>query len=377
MHPEERRTVAVTGFLHGLVHANILAIPIFLGSAWRLEFSADDVTLGLLAATAYACFGLGSIPFGYLSDRRGASGLLVVCAAGIALSLVLIALSLTLPVLVLGLASLGFFSGIYHPTGLSLISRTVREAGRGMGWHGMGGSVGIALGPATIAGLLGIGWPWRSTVAILLVPALAGLALLRAVRIREVPRANAGVGVKASIRGIASPGFLLILLVYMFAGLAYWGSLTFLPRLVGDASYAVLLGLGAVGQVLSGHLADRSRPERTLLGLSLAAATLLAVLASGSPILVSASAWAFGFMLFSLEPLQNTLVTREVPEASRGVAFGMTFLSVFGVGSFGSILAGFLRAKGYANELYLILAAFLAVSGGCALLAGKRTREGS
>jgi len=47
--PGERRIVGVTPLLHGLVHGNILAIPVFLDRAWRSEFGADDVTLGLLA----------------------------------------------------------------------------------------------------------------------------------------------------------------------------------------------------------------------------------------------------------------------------------------------------------------------------------------
>src|SRR5438093_97215 len=51
MRREDRRVVAVLGFLHGVVHANILSIPIFL-LAWQLEFGADEVTLGRLAAVA-------------------------------------------------------------------------------------------------------------------------------------------------------------------------------------------------------------------------------------------------------------------------------------------------------------------------------------
>jgi len=120
--PDARRSVALLSLIHGLVHGNILAIPIFLSLAWREEFQADDLTLGLLAATAFVAFGIGSIPFGYLADRRGAPHLLLACVSGIALSLTAVSLSPTLPVLAASLASVGLFSGIYHPTGLSFIS---------------------------------------------------------------------------------------------------------------------------------------------------------------------------------------------------------------------------------------------------------------
>lgn len=139
MQKGERRTVAVAGYLHGLSHGNILAIPVFLALAWSREFTSDRATLGLLAAAAYACFGLSSVPFGYLADRKKPRPLLILCISGIAASLLAIAASPSLPVLALSLASLGLFSGIYHPTGLSLISRRVHEPGRGSGgmeWTG-------------------------------------------------------------------------------------------------------------------------------------------------------------------------------------------------------------------------------------------------
>src|SRR2546428_6612939 len=78
-------------------------------------------------------------------------------------------------VLALSLVVLGLFSGIYHPTGLSIISGVVAEQGRGMGWHGMGGSLGIAAGPAFVGAMLAIGWSWRSVAALLVIPSLVPL----------------------------------------------------------------------------------------------------------------------------------------------------------------------------------------------------------
>src|SRR5207249_5643257 len=70
---------------------------------------------------------------------------------------------------------------------------------------------------------------------------------------------------------LLSRSFAFILLVYMFAGFAYQGGLTFLPRFVGAGFFALALALGAIGQVLSGRLADRRRFERILFALSVAA----------------------------------------------------------------------------------------------------------
>src|SRR5438876_430793 len=239
MRREDRAVVGLLGFLHGAVHANLLAIPVFLNLPWRSEFHADSVVVGLLAATTYACFGFSSVPFGFLADRRPPTRLLMLSAGGIAVSL----------------ASLAFSTNL----------------------------------------------PW-----------------------------------------LALP----------------------LPQFLGGGLFAVALGLGAVGQVVAGTLADRRRPDRILTSLSLTAAVLLALLAAflGSASFVLGGL-AFGFVLFSLEALQNTLVTRTAPHESRGLAFGLSFFSVFGLGSIGAVLAGWLLAQGLAAAMFLALGAAIASSG--------------
>jgi MFS family permease len=373
---QERRVVLVTAGLHGIVHGTILSIPVLLERAWRSEFVPDDLTQGLLAATAYACFGLGSVPFGHLADRMGAPRLLVVCVLGLVASLGVLSVSPGPETLTASLALVGFFAGIYHPTGLALISRTVSAPGTGMGWHGMGGSLGIALGPAFVGGMLATGVAWRVVVAALLAPVVASLVILVASRLEDPVLTSARVTVRASVRRVLRGAFGLVLLVYLLAGVAYWGGLTFLPRFIGTGSYVVLLSLGALGQVVAGHLADRPRFERTLLALSVGAALALAALAVPGALSLPAIAWAFGLLLFSLEPLQNTLVTRQVEPRSRGIAFGMTFLSVFGLGSVGAALAGFLLQQGFETALFGILAAFLVASGVSAYVA-ERVRKTS
>src|SRR2546429_4004250 len=273
MRREDRRVVAVLGFLHGVVHANILSIPVFL-LAWKMEFGADDVTLGLLAAAGYGFYGLGAVPFGFLADRGTPARLLVLCAGGIAVSMWGVAASPSIPLLTVSLGALGLFSGIYHPTGLSIISRAVAEQGRGMGWHGMGGSLGIAAGPAYVGTALAVGWSWRPVAGLLVIPGLLALALLAFARLPTEASAPAP-GTSRPQVALLSRSFAFILLVYMFAGFAYQGGLTFLPRFVGAGFFALALALGAIGPVLSGRLRARPQPQRVLFPVSPAAAVLL------------------------------------------------------------------------------------------------------
>ncbi len=374
MVPADRRTVAIAGYLHGLSHTVILSVPVLLTYAVGDLLGTGATSLGIFAGITYACFGLASLPFGFIADRRPARLMLLVCTAGIVASLVAVAASPTATVLALSLTALGASAGIYHPTGLSLISRT-REPGRNFGWHGMGGSLGVAVGPAAATVLLLAGWSWHAVALLFALPAALGFVLILFSGIgREQAAAPVDAGGGAGVR-LATTAMVLIFFVYMFAGISYWGSLTFLPRSVGPESYVILLGLGAVGQVVSGRIADRPRSERILFTLSLAAGALLLVVASLSTNPPAIVAWPYGFLLFSLEPLQNTLVTREVPLRARGAAFGLTFFAVFGLGSAGAFLGGVLLGSGAYLPYFTILGTSLVVSGLCALFAAQSMRR--
>jgi predicted MFS family arabinose efflux permease len=372
--PDDRRTVAIAAYLHGLSHAVILSVPVLLTVAVTDLLGPGAANLGIFAGITYACFGVASLPFGFIADRRPARLMLLVCTASIVASLIAVAESSSAASLAIALAALGASAGIYHPTGLSLVSRT-REPGRSFGWHGMGGSLGLAIGPAAATALLVGGWSWHTVALLFAAPAALGFALTFVSGIgRERAGAPSDSEGGSGIR-LATAGMLLIFLVYVFAGISYWGSLTFLPRSVGPQSYVILLALGAVGQVVSGRIADRSRSDRILFALSLAAGALLLIVASISTNPPPAIAWPYGFLLFSLEPLQNTLVSREVPLRARGAAFGLTFFGVFGLGSAGAFLGGALLSGGAYGPYFAILGTSLVVSGLCALVAARSTRR--
>jgi MFS family permease len=378
MRGEDRRVVAFLGFFHGVVHANILAVPVFLNFAWRDAFNADPFTLGLLFAIGFGLYGVGALPFGFLADRRAPGPLLFLSAMGIGGSMAAVAVSPSIPVLAVSLGALGFSSAVYHPTGLAVISRAMAEQGRAMGWHGMGGSLGIAAGPAFVGATLSLGWSWRLVAGALVLPAVVAALLLQAMRLPSDTATDRSPII--SRRALFTRPFVLILLVYMFAGFAYQGSLAFLPAFIGPGLFALALAFGAVGQVATGRVADRPRPERTLFALSLVGTLLLLVLAvsvslSSSRVWFAVTAILFGLVLFSLEPLQNTLVATEAPRSLRGSAFGFTFLSVFGIGAMGAVLAGWLLQQNQNAVLFVVLGLCMAASGAAAMGVRRKTAE--
>ncbi|MEE9593697.1 MAG: MFS transporter, partial [Thermoplasmata archaeon] len=381
----DRRERALVGHItaaHALNHAYILIIPLFL-TTWIEEFNSDLFVMGIVAAIAYALYGGGSVPFGYLADRVGSKPLISIYLAGAVAALVLVALAQTLVQLTLALALLGLFLSPHHPAGTALITREVRQQGRGFGYHGMGGSLGVALGPL-IAAVLLLSLDWRAIFGLFALPALVVLvAMVFFAPSEEAPR---GATNWAEMKGVfLTRGFLLVFLVYVFAGIAYWGALTFLPAYLDSLGLSALsvsgreltaglylfpavLALGAAGQVAGGFFADRPKVEVALSAASGLVAVLLLLLALPSAPAVVGIAFVFGFLLFALEPLQNVLVARQAPPNLRGLAYGLVFLSVFGIGAAGAALGGYIGEVAGLAQIFPSLAIFMVASGVAALL---------
>ncbi|WP_203229101.1 MFS transporter [Halobellus captivus] len=323
---------------HGMVHTYELSIPIFV-SIWLVEFDVislgftelpvTQATLGLIVTVGYGLFGVGALPGGVLVDRIGSGRLITLCLFGMAGSFVLLGLSPNLLVVGFALVLWGVAASVYHPAGLTLLSKGVTARGTGFAYHGIAGNIGIGLGPLVTAILL-LFVDWTVVALLLAAPALvAGAYAMRAefdetaavdtAAVRDGGDGSGG-GTDGSVsddRGateIASfsefltesrrlflGGFALVFVVVMASGLYYRGVLTFLPNLleslpgfepipltsvfppvVTDALgvqpestrainperyfYSGLLIVGVLGQYIGGKLSDRIPVEAGLVG---------------------------------------------------------------------------------------------------------------
>ena len=399
MNTEDRRTVLFTSAAHGLVHTYELAIPILM-TVWLAEFSTTAAALGLVVTVGYGLFGVGSLPGGALVDRFGSRRLILVCVAGMAGSFLLASAAPSLGVLAVAIAAWGIAASVYHPAGLALLSKSVERPGTALGYHGIGGNVGIAVGPLVVAVLL-LWFDWRLVAAVLAVPAFAVVAY--GLLVREEIDTGTGRGVEADggsrdwgvasvvadTRVLMTIGFVLVLVVVTLNGLYYRAFLTFLPELLDDALpwlsdvqlfapdspqadqfdpasylYAMILMVGVFGQYVGGRLADRFRPERALAavvaGLSLLAAAFIPASATLPTFL--AVSMLLGVALFTIQPLsQATVASYSAPEM-RGLSYGFSYLSIFGIGALGAGVAGAVLTHGSPAALFGLLAVLAAIS---------------
>ena len=379
MQQQSRRLAWTSAVIHGLVHASVLMLPPLLGDLQR-TFRVSLLELLAVANAMYLVYGLCAVPAGLLADRFGSRRMLVLAALGCTGSLVLIAAAPSFALLSVGLVALGVSAGVYHPSGLSLLSRgvTPQERGRAIGIHGAGGSFGEAIAPAW-AGFFALTFDWRAGFA-----AAAGLSLACALLAMSLPRTNPtpaaaptqsspsrGAGLAQlgrTFRDLAThPPLLLLLLSLVAAGFVYRGFLTFLPLHLTEvadagthASYVMsaVLVAGIVAQRIGGELADRRAHEALYLLLSLLSAPVLVLLALGPAQAAIAGALAFGFVWSLAQPVANALTAQLADRRAHGLLYGLQFAATFGIGSFATTAGGLVqRSQGTSGVFLLLLAA--------------------
>ncbi|MFC6961779.1 MFS transporter [Halocatena marina] len=430
-----RNDRAITGLVmlaHSLVHTYEFVFPVFI-PLWLSQFGTTEAIVGAIVGIGLSLFGLGAPLAGVLTDRRGSKPLILACLFGMGGSFVLLGLSSTIAGLIgisqlsmsgiaipteLGVVTIalivwGVSASLYHPAGLSLITRGVEARGSAFAYHGTAGNIGTALGPllATIL-LFFLSNNWRVVALILAVPALIGVAYAVRINVNETAAVSTATdgGTNETESGISSlseffslsktllaSAFLVVFSIVMFSGLYYRGVLTFLPSLLGDIGiiapiefygrtiepanylYTGLLATGVGGQYVGGKLTDRIPVELGLTvgyaAFGVVALAFLPITALGLIPFVLLLA-LLGFVLFFVQPFYQATVADYTPASVRGLSYGYTYLGVFGIGALGTPLAG--AALTYLSLPYLF--GLLAVIGGAAaglslyLLTAERNR---
>jgi MFS family permease len=397
----DRAIVGLASLAHALVHTYELSVPILVG-IWLVEFTTTAAELGVVVTVGMALFGLGALPGGVLVDRFGSRSLIALCLAGMGGSFLVLSVAPSVPAIAVALVLWGVAASVYHPAGLSLISKGVSERGRGFALHGMAGNVGIAAGPLTTTLLLVV-VDWRTATAGLALPAFAAAAFALLLDVDEEASVDDAAGdgdspdslaaFLATSKTLLTGWFLLVFVVVVCSGLFYRGVLTFLPELLADLDafqpvtvagetqapanyiYAGLLGIGVFGQYTGGRLSDCIEPERGIAyafgALALLGLLYLPIASLGPAPLLAASA-ALGFALFVVQPLYQAAVAEYTPAAARGLSYGYTYLGVFGVGALGAGLAGTILTYSSPTVLFAVLAAIAAVGSGVGAVLWKR-----
>lgn len=371
----ERNILILSGIGHFATHLFELMFPtLAVGLAAETGVPLPEV-LGW-SFVGYLLFGLGALPAGLVADRMGAARLVRFGLVASALAALACAAARPGTELVLGLSLLGAAISLYHPAGMSLISRGVAARGRGLGLNGACGNAAVALTPA-LSAALAARFGWRGAYAIaggaVFLVALGCMALpVVEPRVASGERAESAQARNAVGRGHLP--FVLLCVASMLAGVSYRGNTVAQPAYfaarVGFLGYGTATSLvyllGIAGQLAGGYLADRTSLRRLYLGFHAASLPALVVVAYSSGLTLLAAAGLFTLLAFGMQPVENTLFAQYTSPRRRAAGYGLKCILSFGVGS---LAVQLIRARAVGGELgpvftalALVVAALVAVA---------------
>ncbi len=348
---EEKIILGITGISHLLVHSTMLVLPSIL-ILLQQEYQIGLAKLGLIVTASLFMFGLGSIPAGLLERKLGGRNLLLIYQSGIILSILFIVLTKELSGLVFGLILLGLFSSIYHPAGLTLISRRVKNISSGMAFHGIMGSTGLGLGPI-FAGIFASLYSWRAAylfLAILFFTILIGtLTLIPA-------RKTALIEDKADTKVTNKPALITYYSVAILIGLSFAGFTTFMPThfafetrnilpslsdtMRGGIFTSIVLLSGIIGQIFGGYLGNKFSRTRVLFWIIVINIPFLFLIGFSTGIPLILIGIIFGVVHFTWQPIGNSLIAQITHSHHRGLGYGIGFFLGFGVGALAAGIGG-------------------------------------
>ena len=340
--PGRTRTIAFINTAHFFDHFMLLIYAtavITMAPEFGLSYG-----LGIALATGlFACFGLFSLPAGWLADRWSRRHMLALFWLGGGACLILTGLAHSPWQLVAAMTAVGIFAAIYHPVGTAMLISITGASGRALGVNGVFGNLGVASAPLVTGLILDLGgWRWSFVLPGL---AMIGIGI---VYMLMVPKDIAGVG-RSAASTVRPAGALDLRLVVIILGLTVLaGGFTFntvtvaLPKFVVEElpdfttalAYAgtIATGIylaGAVTQLIVGRIADRFP-----LGVIFFVLAMFQVVGFSGMALLSGPA-ALAAAVLSLSAvygqvlINDLIIARNVADIWRSRAFAMRYMLGF------------------------------------------------
>lgn len=373
----ERNVLLITCPCHFLTHFFVLVFPaVTMPMVATLGMPLEDVVK--LSFVMYLAYGLGALPAGFLVDQWQARGMLVIGLVLMGGGMLLAGAFPDPAAMAAFLGIVGAGASIYHPAGLALISRTVRQRGYAMGINGVFGNLGIASAPL-LTGILTWLFSWQATFMILGAAGIVTGLLLALLRVDET--------VSRQSKAVAAGGtdlvryFLILCVGLVFAGIAYRGNMLLLPAYLelnttffrdliesfsfikpqgtGTLAATVLASLvlltGIFGQILGGRLADRMDLRRAYLLVHAASLPFIFLMAFTTEYWLALCAAMYIFFSLGMQPVENSLIAALTPTRWRSTSYAIKFVLNFGIGASAVYIIGAVKTAYSLESVYVFL----------------------
>ncbi len=335
----------------------VLMLPLLIPSIAR-EFDLSYTQIGLLGGSLVLTLGAGQVLTGYVSDFAKVKwpfislGLII-----LSVSLFAMSLSSSYAWLILFNLLAGLGASFYHPCGIALLAKSMKDKikGKVLGIHGVGGGIGILVYPL-LAGMMLEEWGWRHVLFVLFPTGIVTALLFFLTK--EEPAFYKG----RKRHNLFSKDTIFMIALFGCLAMFYRGFVTFLPVQLEEIGYStasvatvvtLFYGTGVVGELLAGFLTDRYSRKK-LLFISLVAASVLVAF-------LFQSVWVYiiplGFAAYVVWVPATAVYVEGIPEAWYGTALGL-LQGLAGLMAFLSpMIMGVIAEKGGLSGSFLFLSA--------------------
>lgn len=349
-------------FSHTLLHV-YTELPLALLPILRNEYELSFFMVSLIVSIPRLSSLLFSVPSGLIADRFGATKIISISLTLVFISGVIILLTDSIELIVLAFSLASIASTLYHPPALSVAANILPQKflGRGMGFHGASGTLGVALGPLTLGIVLNL-FGWKYAYLVWILPILISVIVSIYVDLRfhseiNIKRDFEGDGhshgkSNNSLREVLGGVFLLFLIILLFTNAAGSSISTYITsyftyeRGFDPALASIIFGLsplmGLISNLAGGIVCDKLGVRYSyMLVLLLLISSVAGIFLSPINSIMVLFYLIYGFSSSMSMPVTSSIVARLVKPEYRGTAYSLEFIPMNLVGIFMPILLSF------------------------------------
>ncbi len=326
-------------------------------------FSLNASKVGLVFSIASFCFGIGSLPMSFFYNKYGPKTLIAFSQIGIFASALLVGFSNNIVMFSISNILLGLFASIHHPVSLTLISEVFeKNISKANAFHGVFGSIGVSLGPLiSYYALMYFSWHhafiFTAFFNVILIPLTLKI-------IPDTEKIDV-LQIKDFNDRYQNSILKIFLMISFVVGLSFTVFNTFIPSVFNidfgensNSIVSVIMLTGFIGQILSGYLGDRFDRMKLLSFVFLLLLPLfISILFVGKNLLIIVSV-LLAIIMYSIQPLINSIIKDITPVKIRSVVFGLNFFLMFGLSGLAAYLGGVI-ADNYSFKLIFPIFALL------------------
>lgn len=357
---EEDKIIFSTSSAHILTHSYLTILPVvlLLMSSDRFIGMGQYVKLGGTATLFYALFGVGTIPARLLVDKVGAMRMLRISVFTMAVASLTAGFCFSGVGLITAMIFLGLGASMYHPAGLSVLSKNVaaQRKDRATELHSTSGGLGLVFGPL-LSGSIASLWGWRAAFLLFAILGFSLGAMLLELEVDEKQAENTETA--SPEQSLTQASSLILFLVFGSAilyGLCYRGAMMFLPTHFATNITFALNSAGKAGLLISAvNLAglfgkwlgekmceNTHKPERAYILIFICTTPLFFAMSIMRDWSLFIICLIFAPFFYAWKPVGNALAAKYSLQPFHGIKYGLNFTLLIGIGSLAATIGGFI-----------------------------------